>query len=319
MKPTLMGALRTKAFAPDPRDVTFERRGFHAPGAEQQANLEKVGTIFLTGFGYGLIGRGVSDMETELETVEKPYRGFAYEGCAMALAVRDALLPARRHWVSEFLAGPGQPHIYMAHIGVGWAMARLPAIRWRAIMPQDEVLRWLALDGYGFHQAYFKTSQYVHGQHQGRIPLFQPADYANRAIDQGIGRALWFVNGSDVNAVVDTINRFAADRRGDLWSGAALASVYAGGADAGNLKLMKELAGEYGPHASLGAAFAAKARLLAGLATPDTEIGAQVYCGMSAEEAAGVTEQAIEVLFDTGGIEPGYERWRKRIREQFGE
>lgn len=319
MKPTLMGALRYKIFAPDPSDVTFEKRGFHAPSAQQQANLEKVGGKFLTGFGYGLTGRGMSDMETSLETVETPFRGFAYEGCAMALAVRDALLPAGRHWVSDFLAGPGKPHVYMAHIGVGWAMARLPAIRWRAIMPQDEVLRWLCLDGWGFHQAYFKTSQYVGGQRQARVPLFEPAEYAGRAIDQGIGRALWFVNGSDVRGVVDAINRFAPERRGDLWSGAALASVYAEGVDAGDLKLMKELAGEHGPQASLGAAFAAKARLLAGLATPHTEIGAQVYCGMSAAEAAGVTEQAIEVLFDTDGLQPGYERWRKRIREQFGE
>src|SRR5215472_3183271 len=179
MKPTLMGSLRNRIFAPDPRDVTFSRRGFHAPNAEQQANLEMVGSMFLTGFGYGLTGRGLTDIESSLETVEKTFRGFAYEGCAMALAVRDALLPARRHWVNDFLAGPAQPHIYMAHVGVGWAMARLPSIRWRAIMPADEVLRWLALDGYGFHQAYFKTKQYVGGHHQARIPLFQPAEYAN--------------------------------------------------------------------------------------------------------------------------------------------
>lgn len=317
MKPTLMGSLRNRIFAPDPRDVTFERRGFHAPNAQQQANLEKVGGMFLTGFGYGLTGRGITDIESSLESVEKPFRGFAYEGCAMALAVRDALLPARRHWVNDFLDGPAKPHTYMAHIGVGWAMARLPSIRWRAIMPADEVLCWLTMDGYGFHQAYFKTSQYVGRQYQARIPFFQPADYANRVIDQGIGRALWFVNGSDVRGVADTIGRFAQERQGDLWSGAALASVYAGGVDAGDLKLMRELAGKYAPDAAQGAAFAAKARLLAGLATSHTEVGAQVYCGMSAEEAAGVTEQAIEVLFDPGPPEPGYERWRQRIRQQF--
>ena len=198
-----MGSLRTRIFAPDPRDVTFERRGFHAPGPVQQANLGKVGGIFLTGFGYGLIGRGMTDIESSLEEVEKPFRGFAYEGCAMALAVRDALLPAGRHWVNDFLAGPGKPHVYMAHIGVGWAMARLPSVRGRAILPQDEVLRWLSLEGYGFHQAYFKTVQYVNQQHQAQVPLFKPAAYTGRAIDQGIGRALWFVNGSDVRDVAD--------------------------------------------------------------------------------------------------------------------
>jgi hypothetical protein len=273
--------------------------------------------MFLEGFDYGLIGRDMPAIESALETVSRPFRGFAYEGCAMALTVRDALLPARRHWVRDFLAGPAAPHIYMAHIGIGWAMARLPSIRWRAVMPQDEVLRWLALDGYGFHQAYFRTSQYVTGQHQARLPLWQPADYANRAVDQGIGRALWFVNGSDVRAVAEGIGRFALARQGDLWSGAALASVYAGGTDAGELKLMAELSGEHRPDAAQGAAFAAKARLLAGLVTPHTEIGVRAYCEMSVEEAAAVTEDAVEVLLDAGGPVPGYELWRQRIRKQF--
>lgn len=317
MQQTLAGALRNKIFAPDPRDVTFERRGFTAPNPQQQANLEQVGRMFLQGFGYGLGGRHLGDIEGALETVERQFRGFAYEGCAMALAVRDALLPARRHWVNDFLAGPGAPHVYMAHIGVGWAMARLPSVRWRAIMPQDEVLRWLALDGYGFHQAYFRTSQYVTRQHQARLPLWEPASYANRAIDQGIGRALWFVNGSDVKGVIDAIGRFDQARQGDLWSGAALASVYAGGVDPADLQLMKEMAGRHAPDAAQGAAFAAKARLLADLVTPHTEAAVRVYCGMSVEEAAAVTERAIEALLEPPGEVPGYERWRERIRQDF--
>ena len=316
-RPTIAGALRNRIFTPDPREVTFERRGFRAPGDEQQANLEKVGRMFLEGFGYGMTGRGIDDIEASLETVETPFRGFAYEGCSMALAVRDALRPARPHWVRDFLAGPAAPHTYMAHIGVGWAMARLPAIRWRAIMPEDEVLRWLALDGYGFHQAYFHTSKYVTGQRQDRLPLWEPASYASRAMDQGMGRALWFVNGSDVRALASMIGGFPAARRSDLWSGAALASVYAGGVDAGDLKLMAELADTYRPDAAQGAAFAAKARLLAGLVTPHTEMAVRVYCAMSVEEAAAVTEEAIEVLLSPAGPVPGYELWRQRIRKEF--
>lgn len=317
MQRTLAGALRARIFTPDPLDVTFEKRGFHAPSPQQQVNLEKVGAMFLKGFGYGMTGRGIADIESSLETVERPFRGFAYEGCSMALAVRDALLPARRHWVRDFLVGPAAPHTYMAHIGIGWAMARLPSIRWRAIMPEDEVLRWLALDGYGFHQAYFHTAKYVAAQYQGPIPFWQPADYANRAVDQGIGRALWFVDGSDVRGVADTISHFAPARHADLWSGAALASVYAGGADEGDLKLMRELAGEYGPDAAQGAAFAAAARLTAGLVTPHTESSVRVYCAMSVDEAAAVCEQAVDAVVGAGGAVPGYEQWRQQIRQHF--
>jgi hypothetical protein len=317
MRRTLAGRLRSRIFSPDPAEVKFERRGFSAPNATQQANLEMVGGKFLEGFNYGLAGRGLVDIEAALEGVERPFRGFAYEGCAMGLAVRDALMPARQHWVRDFLAGPGAPHTYMAHIGVGWAMARLPVVRWRAVMPDDPVLRWLALDGYGFHQAYFKTSQYVKGQFQTRLPVWAPSGYANRAIDQGIGRALWFVNGSDVRGVAGMIGGFAAERRGDLWSGAALASVYAGGVEESDLELMRSLSGEYAPDGAQGAAFAAKARLLADLATPHTEMATQVWCGMPAVKAAAVTDDALEVLLEPEGDVPSFEMWRQRIRRDF--
>jgi hypothetical protein len=316
MESAWTGRLRCRIFLPDQFEVTFERRGFSAPDPVRQANLERVGRKFLEGFGYAMAGRSLADIESALETVEPVFRGFAYEGAAMALAVRDGFLPVRRHWVRDLLASRGAAHIYMAYIGVGWAMARLPRMRWHAIMPRHPLLRWLALDGYGFHQAYFHTRQYVTQQYQTRIHRW-PGDYANRAADQGIGRALWFVNGSDVPRVAAAIEKFAPSRRGDLWSGAGLASVYAEGADAGELAEMARLAGPYRPDAAQGAAFAGKARLLAGLVTPGTELGVKVYCGLSVEEAAAVTDETMRGLPSEDGEVPSYELWRERIRKRF--
>src|SRR5579859_7926058 len=200
MRATWAGRLRCRIFLPDQSEVKFERRGFSAPDLTRQANLEKVGTIFLEGFAYGMGGRSIPEIESSLETIEPAFRGFAYEGCSMALGVRDGISPLRQHWVDDLLASRGAAHVYMAYIGVGWAMARLPRLRWRAIEPRDPLLRWLVLDGYGFHQAYFRTAKYLDGQYQAPIPGW-PSQYANRVVDQGIGRALWFANGSDVAAV----------------------------------------------------------------------------------------------------------------------
>ena len=317
MEATLAGKLRCRIFLPDKSEVTFQRRGFSAPDTTRQSNLEKVGLKFLEGFEYGMAGRTLADVESSLETVEPAFRGFSYEGCAMALAVRDGILPMGRHWVRDLLASRGAAHIYMAYIGVGWAMARLPRPRWRAIEPRDPLLRWLALDGYGFHQAYFRTPRYVTERYQAPIPGWSPAEYANRAVDQGVGRALWFVNGADVQRVVATIEGFPESRRGDLWSGAALASVYAGGADAGELADMARLSGRFRSHAAQGAAFAGKARLLAGLVVPGTELGVKVYCDMSVEEAAAVTDEARHGLPAEDGEIPSFEVWRGRIRSRF--
>jgi hypothetical protein len=316
MESAWTGRLRCRVFLPDQSEVTFERRGFSATDPARQANLEKVGRKFLEGFGYAMAGRSLAGIESSLEGVEAAFRGFAYEGAAMALAVRDGLRPVRRHWIRDLLASRGEAHIYMAYIGVGWAMARLPVVRWKAIMPRDPLLRWLALDGYGFHQAYFHTRRYVTEQYQAPIPRW-PDDYSNRAADQGIGRALWFVNGADVAQVAAAIEMFEPSRRGDLWSGAGLASVYAGGADAGELSEMARLAGPYRAHAAQGAAFAGQARLLAGLVTPGTELGVKVYCGMSVEEAAAVTDETRRGLPEADGEMPCYELWRERIRNRF--
>jgi len=317
METNWAGRLRCKIFLPDQSEATFAVRGFTAPDKTRQANIEKVGIKFLEGYEYAMKGLSLADIEASLEQVEPAYRGFSYEGCAMGLAVRDGVRPVGQHWVRDFLASRGANHIYMAYIGVGWAMARLPKIRWSAITPRDPLLRWLALDGYGFHQAYFHTQKYVWDHYQGSIPGFNPAWYAQRATDQGIGRALWFVNGSDVQGTAKTIEGFAQSRRGDLWSGVGLASVYASGADTSELEELVKLAGPYRADAAQGAAFAAKARLLAGLVSSGTELGVKVHCGMSVEEAAAVTDQALQALPAQEGETPRYEVWREMIKARF--
>src|SRR5262245_60127955 len=89
----------------------------------------------------------------------------------------------------------------------------------------DPLLRWLAVDGYGFHEAYF--------HHPRRVTLGEGprrlTGYERRAYDQGLGRGMWFVEGADVGRLSDTIRRFAESRRADLWGGAGLACAYAGG------------------------------------------------------------------------------------------
>ena len=47
-----------------------------------------------------------------LELIDKMFRGFAYEGCAMGLAVADPL--SLRPWrMSRFVTGVGANHVYI--------------------------------------------------------------------------------------------------------------------------------------------------------------------------------------------------------------
>jgi enediyne biosynthesis protein E3 len=316
---SLWGALRRRILTPDISATRLDVRGFHIKSIEARATLESIGRMFLTGYGYAAEARSAAESEEKLERVFRPYRGFAYEGAGMAFAVRDGLPLSRSGHVAEFFSGRADAHIYMTYVGIGWGMARLPRFRWRSLYLPDPILRWLALDGYGFHQTYFKTDLYVRQQFQE--PDFPwPAGphnwYANRAIDQGIGRAVWFVCGAAPALVVQTLDSFPEHRRSDLYSGAGLAATYAGGATESELREFYEAAGSYRANVSQGAAFAAGARVRADLVVPHNELATQVLCGMSTTQAGKVADENVPDEGDEGE-EPLFEIWRQRITNEF--
>ncbi|MDA3646985.1 DUF1702 family protein [Saccharopolyspora indica] len=301
---------------PDVSETLLDVRGFHKKSPAAQEMLETVGRTFLAGYGHAVQAATTAEAEEQLETVPTRFRGFAYEGAAMGLAVLDGLPFGGRRRVEELLAGRGDRHRYMVYVGVGWAMARLPKFCWPRADSFDPLLRWLILDGYGFHQAYFRTRSYVDGHF--RDPDFEwggdrVASYANRAIDQGIGRALWFVAGTDPAEVVRLIKGFPEPRRADLVAGTGLASCYAGGADADELRALREGLGDYLPALVQGCAFAAEARVRAGLVVEHNEIATEVICGMTPQEAAEITQRTRpERPVDELGV-PAYETWRRDI------
>ncbi|MGI8665494.1 MAG: DUF1702 family protein [Jatrophihabitans sp.] len=311
--------LRRKILTPKMSETSLDVRGFHKKDPAAQELLETVGKSFITGYAYAVEAKNVAEAEEQLETIETRFRGFAYEGAGMGYAILDGMPIGGSKHVATFLANRGGDHSYMIYIGVGWAMARLPRFRWQRITVADPLMRWLVLDGYGFHQAYFKTEDYVTKQYQE--PDFPwPSEgqrwYSNHAIDQGLGRALWFVRGTDARLVADTIDSFAEHRRADLYSGAGLAATYAGGAGEQELRLFRDRAGDYRPQLAQGSAFAATARLKAGLHIPHTALATEIFCAMTPEQASQVSSDARPTSPSEDDL-PSYELWRRRIADAF--
>ncbi|HSK62698.1 MAG TPA: DUF1702 family protein [Pyrinomonadaceae bacterium] len=293
-------------------EASFPRRGFRWTDAAVRTHLEFIGGSFLRGYNLALEDRNDEVLTNGLEQIEQEFRGFAYEGAAMALALLDRLTPWKHTRLQLFIDGSASSHIYMAYVGAGWSLARIPIRRKSPLVKPHPLLRWLEFDGFGFHEGFFHWPKYI----RDLCPPRKLKGYAARVFDQGLGRSLWFVEGADVEHIAATIERFPKSRRADLWSGVGLACAYAGGADRAGVEELRRLARCYRKQIAQGAAFAAKTRLLAGNLTSNTETVCSVLCGLSAAGAASITDATLTGLSETDS-EPAYEIWRQRIQNEF--
>jgi hypothetical protein len=308
--------LRQLTLAPSLQRISFAGRGFPAAGSAAAEQLEAIPRAVVCGFEWAIAGSSVADLHRRLRLIDPEQRGFGYEGAAMACTVLDS---ARGHRTRDLLTGPGERHILLAYIGIGFAMARLPRPLWRKVLPDlshshyHPTMSWLAVDGYGFDLAYFHTERWVDRQ---QIPASYPwlghPEYFPRAVDQGIGRALWFIHGGDCPSVAAAVNRFAEARRADLWSGVGLAATFAGGAP--TVGPLLELAGAHRPDLAVGATLAIKGRSDAGYLPEHSEQCALNLTGRSAAELVELADRTEQPDGLDSADEPEYERWRQRIR-----
>lgn len=320
--PTVRGTVIRLTRAPSLADVTFAGRGFPAKPSAATRRLEAVPQSVVCGFEWGLDARDQWELERRLDLVEPDLRGFAYEGATMAYTILDVMgRPGQR--TRDLLRGPGAPHLFLAYIGIGFAMAKLPRMLWRKVLPDltgspyHPTMSWLAVDGYGFDKAYFDTHRYLDEQQRPAPYPWQGAPgYFPRACDQGIGRAIWFIHGAVTPDCAAAVDRFPAERRGDLWSGVGLAATFAGGGDATSLAALRRAAGEYAPDLAQGAAFAAKARSWAGYVPQHSELAMRAIGGRGVEETARLTDEAAVRHSDNADL-PAYELWRRQVRQLF--
>ncbi len=282
-------------------------RGFQVDSSVVAQRLEAIGATFALGYNCATRCSRMDELITELQAVAPAERGFAFEGAAMGLALTDWMTPGRR-WFAAFVAGPARPHEYMAWVGLGWALARLPLSPVRALSCHQSIHKWLALDGWGFHAGYFHWPRTITLQRRPRSLQGATA----QVFDQGLGRSLWFVFGARPIKVVEAIAAFAPARRGDLWSGVGLASAYAGGADHLGLGRLLDLAMAAGHGGALGQGlvFAAQARERAGNPAAHTALACQQLLGLCAAEAAALALHHLPLGADDINA---YQRWRAAI------
>ncbi|GII92559.1 DUF1702 family protein [Sinosporangium siamense] len=290
--------------------MDFALRRFGLLPAEARAGLEEAGRSFLIGFNAMLSRR--------LDTIgglREDLRGFAFEGAGMGAAMLDLLkLTGGRH-LRELLNGPALAYPHLVHVGVGWAYARLRARPMWGITTAHPLLRWLALDGFGFHRGFFSADSAVGARREPR-----PMRRGHRAVvDQGLGRMLWFHECANPDGVAARVAEFPPGRRADLWSGVGMAAAYTGQCDGEGLAGLAAHASRdgYRAHLAQGAAFACAAHLRSGIMPPHTEAAAPLLCGVEADEAGAWTDESLAGLGTNPRTYYHYQSWRAGIRKSW--
>jgi enediyne biosynthesis protein E3 len=305
---TALGKLRRIFFGIPSEKAVFSRPGF---AKEAWLRFQPVAHSLVEGYHATLEDSRFEVLVPRLNALDPELHGFAYEGAGMGLAALDSIAPWKNR-LQAFVDGPGAAHIYPIYVGVGLALARLHKQPERFLTRLDPLLGWVVVDGYGFHEGFFSRRRYID---QRAVPTHL-SPYARRLFDQGLGRCIWFSSGAVVERVAEIIAPFAQDRQADLWSGVGLACAYAGGADRAAIENLLAVAHPYKFQLARGAAVAAKGRQQAGNLAPYTELACEIFCDLSADQAAHLIDATREGL-PTQSAEPAYEIWRQRTQAQF--
>jgi hypothetical protein len=293
-----------------PRQLDVARRELIPAVPLVQARLDAVVESFAAGYNDAVApwaGRNLIDIPDDL-------RGFAVEGAAMSCTLADMITFSGGRRLRALAHDRGDRYMHLIYVGAGWAFARLHRRPWLGVRFGEPVLRWLAWDGWGFHQAFFNAREVLerHSVERTARGMVRPIR------DQGVGRALWFYAGADPARIATTIGNFPEQRRSDLWAGIGLAASYTGAQPADVVEKLASTADGYRDHLGQGAAFAAKAHLRSGEVPVAAAEAIEILAGAKPAVAAAWTDSCLReaVAHGTDDVDT-YQRWRAGIRDTF--
>jgi len=269
-----------------------------------------VAESFLTGYNLAGRARDLDELHESLAELPAAQRGFGYEGAGMHTAIEDLLRFGRSERTERLATGPGAGYSHLVHVGAGWPLAPVRSTRCLRL-PRTPLLRWLALDGAGFGAAFFGGERALH-----RICRYS-TDPRQRAWIAGAGRALWFQQAADVEAIQRVIGAQPSAAAADLWAGVGLACGYAGATDAAGRRALGQASGRFLSNVRQGVLFASTARLRSGFVPEHTALVCRELVGLPVEQAARWTDEECADLVERMDVE-AYQLWRDRLAARAG-
>ncbi len=267
--------------------------------------LELIGTTFVDAYNAYMDDPDAEQILVRLQTKPPELQGFYAEGTAMAAAIAATVMP----WGNRLGKALNQLEprfVHLAHVGTGWAIARVGIASAPIRRRLNSCYGGLAWDGRGFHDAFFSRKNWQQARGSSKFEI--------QAYYQGVGRALWFRSGGDCKHLVKSLSSFPAEWRADLWSGIGLASCYAGPASNSAIEVLRVAAGEHLAYLRQGAAFAVSAFARAGHSPPHCIAAAGAIVGKKTPEIPKLVEDRRLAAVGSGpGDLASYQLWREMI------
>lgn len=312
-----LGVLRRFIFGLSNQHGRFSVRGF--PSTQAQQRLELVGRTVIETYNTALEEGCTEGLEVRLRAMDNELHGFACEGAAMGLFILDKVVPFANGHFARFLEGHGKNHRYMSYIGAGLGAGAFGLSYRKVLAEHHHFSKLLFMDGYGFYKGFFKTEPTVRRQEI-------PADILNDAalrerFDSGLGRALWFADGGDPARLRATVDKFAPERRPELWAGIGLAATYACGVDKETLQKLLSLGSDHRLMMAQGSLLACHARHKAGNPAPHNDLAAGVLAGCDGARLHAIAVDRLKQInedSDTTGDKNTWTLWIEMVRSDLG-
>ena len=265
----------------------WKQRGVYQENDATQRRLSEIGDFVLQ--GYRISGEHHASFHRIVEQVSlipKEFQGFVYEGVGMGLAEKGLRLRGSLSLLEDFATQFAMPFHNWIYVGIGLmaSQANISLLPISASFSRER--RWLALDGYAYHQGVFHWQTLIK-QRAYPETINEKITAAEASVfDQGLGRSLWFVDAGKVEPLLKTVEQFSTSRQKDLWGGIGYACAYAGGASEETLRSLFTTAATHQPQLLAGATFALKARTASECPAKWTSLTYQLWQSLSQSSPA---------------------------------
>ncbi len=249
----------------------------------------------------------------ELESSDIEFRSIAYESASMSIALEELKQGEQLTNWFQFLNEAAAAHATQVHVGLGWAFAQQLKNPIAYLPELNPMMRYRVLDGYGYYEGIFRRRRSIinHLKLQVEDPV------ASAALDQGLGRSIWYLNKGVIDDAKTMIESFAVERHKDLWRGLGIAIAYVGGCNEEILQEISSKTDSFKPQLATGAVMALVSRSSANYISPDTELACKVWSKQNAEQILELN-YSVKSKLDLNAVD-AYSNWVSELEKAFGQ